>query len=70
MNAFAITAPLPAAPRAGIGRLAQFAIDWNDRRVTRREIARLDPHLLRDIGMTPRPVDPGVELLKKAQVTW
>jgi len=70
MTAFAITSTLPSAPRVGFGRLAQFARDWNGRRVTRREITRLDAHLLRDIGLIPRPADPGVELLRKAQVSW
>ena len=70
MTAFALTSTLPAAPRAGFGRVAQIARDWNDRRITRREIARLDAHLLRDIGVDPRPVDPGIELMRKARIAW
>ena len=65
---------VPAAPRVGVGRLARIYHDWNLRRRTRTELARLDAHLLRDIGIDrsdiPRFVDPGVELLRSAQVTW
>lgn len=70
MAAFAISSPLPAAPRAGFGRWAQTLTEWNERRVTRRALSRLDAHLLRDIGVTPPRADPGVELLRKARVSW
>lgn len=69
MTSFALPS-VPAAPRVGVGRLARIYHDWNLRRRTRTELARLDAHLLRDIGLTPLPSDPGVELLRSAQVTW
>ena len=70
MTAYVITSPAPVAPRAGFGWQGRTVHDWNKRRITRREIARLDAHLLCDIGITPPPADPGVELLRKAQVSW
>ncbi len=46
------TAPLPPLSRAAFA-LAQAVLTWEIRRQTRRDLARLDPHLLHDIGLTP-----------------
>lgn len=70
MNAFAINHAAPAAPWAGFVPLMRIAKKWNDRRITRRELSRLDDHILRDIGMLPRERDPGAELLSKARASW
>ncbi len=70
MNAFATTSIAPAATWAGFGRLVRRITIWNMRRITRRELSRLDPHLMRDIGLTPPPVEPGVDLMRKASFQW
>ena len=70
MNAFAMTSIAPAAPWAGFGRLVRMVNDWNMARITRRELSRLDARLMRDIGMTPPPEDPGVDLIRKASFQW
>lgn len=48
----ALSRPMP--PLASVlFRLAQTVARWEERRQTRRALARLDAHLMRDIGMTP-----------------
>lgn len=39
------------APRTGLAALWSV---WTARRATRRALLRLDPHLLQDIGLSPR----------------
>jgi uncharacterized protein YjiS (DUF1127 family) len=51
-----ITAPLPPVSRVAFA-VAQAVLNWETRRQTRRDLARLDPHLLQDIGLTPRLAD-------------
>lgn len=70
MTAFAIPSPVPAAPRVGFGRLAQFARDAYDRHRTRLALRHLDDHLMRDIGLAPREKDPVLKLLKAQQAQW
>jgi uncharacterized protein YjiS (DUF1127 family) len=48
----ALSRPMP--PLASVlFRLAQVVARWEERRLTRRALSRLDAHLMRDIGMTP-----------------
>lgn len=50
----AATLPRPLPPLAAVlFRLAQTVAAWEARRLTRRRLASLDPHLLRDIGLAP-----------------
>jgi uncharacterized protein YjiS (DUF1127 family) len=46
------TAPLPPLARVAFA-VAQAVLTWETRRQTRRSLARLDPHLLHDIGLAP-----------------
>lgn len=43
--------PLPPVSRIAIA-LAQVVLTWDVRRTGRRALKHLDPHLLRDIGLT------------------
>jgi uncharacterized protein YjiS (DUF1127 family) len=52
----ALAAPLPPVSRVAFA-VAQVVLNWETRRQTRRDLARLDPHLLTDIGLTPRLED-------------
>ncbi len=61
---------LPAAPRAGLGRLMRHAMDWHRSRMTVRAFSRLDAHLMRDVGLAPMPPDPHAELIRRFQVSW
>ena len=70
MTAFAIPSPAHAAPRGGFRRVARAFNDWNMNRITKRQLARLDPHLMRDIGLTPPPPNPDVDLMWKARAQW
>ena len=70
MTAFTLTSPLPAAPRVGFGRLVRIARGWTDRRATRHALRHLDGNLMRDVGLIPPAADPGIELLRKARVSW
>jgi uncharacterized protein YjiS (DUF1127 family) len=45
------TAPLPPVSRVAFA-VAQAVLTWETRRQTRRDLARLDAHLLNDIGLT------------------
>ena len=45
-------APLPAASVLAL-RVAVLFAKWDTHRRTRRDLASLEPHLLRDIGLTP-----------------
>jgi uncharacterized protein YjiS (DUF1127 family) len=45
--------PLPPLSRAFFA-LAEVVLNWETRRQTRRDLAHLDPHQLKDIGLTPR----------------
>jgi uncharacterized protein YjiS (DUF1127 family) len=48
----ALSRPMP--PLASVlFHMAQTVARWEERRQTRRALARLDAHLMRDIGMTP-----------------
>jgi uncharacterized protein YjiS (DUF1127 family) len=48
----ALSRPMP--PLASVlFSLAITVARWEERRQTRRALARLDAHLMRDIGMTP-----------------
>ena len=44
--------PATAAALRVVGILAK----WEERRRTRRGLGRLDPHLLKDVGLTPHDV--------------
>ena len=44
-------APLPHLSRVAFA-VAQALLNWETRRQTRRDLARLDTHLLTDIGLT------------------
>lgn len=44
--------PLPPLSRLAF-RLAAQVLAWEERRATRRALARLDTHMLRDIGLSP-----------------
>jgi uncharacterized protein YjiS (DUF1127 family) len=48
-----IPATLPPVSRVAFA-VAQAVLNWEIRRQTRRDLARLDPHLLNDIGLTTR----------------
>ncbi len=48
--------PLPPLSRLAFA-IAQAVFTWEIRRQARRDLARLDPHLLNDIGLTSRMVD-------------
>ena len=69
MTTFAIPS-VPAAPRAGFGRIAEAAQSFFDRQRTRRALSRLDAHLMRDIGVTPPPEDPVDAVMRKVRVQW
>ncbi|QYK40008.1 MAG: DUF1127 domain-containing protein [Paracoccaceae bacterium] len=44
----------PMPPLAAVlFRVAQVVAGWEERRATRRALSQLDPHMLRDIGLTP-----------------
>ena len=45
-------APLPPLAE-GLVRLALLVARWEDRRRSRQALARLDAHMLRDIGLGP-----------------
>lgn len=47
--------PLPPVS-AALFNLARVALVWEQRRQTRRAMARLDGHMMRDIGLTPDAV--------------
>lgn len=42
--------PLPPIARVAFG-VANAILGWETRRLTRRRLATLDPHLLKDIGI-------------------
>ncbi len=44
--------PLPPVSRV-LFNLARLTLLWEQRRATRRAMARLDRHMMRDIGLTP-----------------
>jgi uncharacterized protein YjiS (DUF1127 family) len=44
--------PLPSAAREAFHRIAQWCLRCHDRARQRRSLRELDPHLLRDIGVT------------------
>lgn len=48
--------PLPPVS-AALFNLARVALVWEQRRQTRRAMARLDGHMLRDIGLTAEAVE-------------
>lgn len=48
-------AALPPLSRVAVA-MAQVVVNWEIRRQTRRNLAKLDPHLLRDIGLQPHAV--------------
>lgn len=55
------------------GLISVMALRWRDHREarsTRIALNGLDDHLMRDIGLTPAPRDPAVDLLNKARLTW
>lgn len=52
--------PLPPVS-AALFNLARVVLVWEQRRATRRAMARLDRHLMRDIGLTPDVVADEVE---------
>ena len=41
---------------AAIVALVKLVRSWQDCRQTRAALKRLDPHMIRDIGLTPREV--------------
>ncbi|NBR90218.1 MAG: DUF1127 domain-containing protein [Rhodobacteraceae bacterium] len=43
--------PLPILARASVA-FAVLLVTWENRRRTRRALARLEPHILNDIGLT------------------
>lgn len=45
-------APLPAASVVAL-RVAVLFAKWDNHRRTRRDLSDLEPHLLKDIGLTP-----------------
>lgn len=47
-----LSRPLPPLSRLAF-RLAAQVLAWEERRATRRALARLDGHMLRDIGLSP-----------------
>lgn len=47
-----LSRPLPPLSRMAF-RLASRLLEWEERRATRRALARLDAHMLRDIGLAP-----------------
>jgi uncharacterized protein YjiS (DUF1127 family) len=47
-----LSRPLPPLSRMAFG-LATRLLAWEERRATRRALARLDAHMLRDIGLAP-----------------
>ncbi len=51
-----IATPLPPVSRVAFA-VAQAVLNWEIRRQTRRDLARLDAHLLADIGLTPGLAD-------------
>lgn len=54
LNAKTASLPRPAFTRTGpLGRLVQVALTWQVRARARRDLRRLDAHLLRDIGLDP-----------------
>lgn len=44
--------PLPPLSRLAFG-LAHLVLTWETRRRTRTDLRRLEPHMLRDIGLDP-----------------
>lgn len=69
MNTHAIPT-VPAAPRAGFGRIMKAANAYRMRFRTNRALSHLDDHLLRDIGLPPRENDAHVSLLRLARGPW
>jgi uncharacterized protein YjiS (DUF1127 family) len=51
----ALSRPLPPLSRLAF-RLAAQVLAWEERRATRRALARLDAHMLHDIGLSPENV--------------
>ena len=49
-------APLPLLSRLVL-RVATAVAEWEVKRQTRKSLARLDPHILRDIGVDPFTLD-------------
>jgi uncharacterized protein YjiS (DUF1127 family) len=48
-----ITAVHPMPPLSGLAfAIALTVLKWEQRRKTRRDLGRMDPHLLRDIGLS------------------
>lgn len=47
--------PLPPVSLA-LFNLARLFLVWEERRVTRRALSRLDPHMIRDVGLAPEAV--------------
>lgn len=45
--------PMPPLSRMAFA-VASLLLHWETRRRLRRDLSRLDAHLLRDIGLTPR----------------
>ena len=56
--------PLPPLSRSLL-RLTLIAVTWEMRRRTRRDLARLPAHMLRDIGL-----DPFVAVQEAAKPFW
>ncbi|WP_145103726.1 DUF1127 domain-containing protein [Cereibacter sediminicola] len=54
--ALILNRPLPPLARALFG-LGLLVLRWEERRQTRLGLSRLDPHLLRDIGLTARAAE-------------
>ncbi|MFN3970730.1 MAG: DUF1127 domain-containing protein [Gemmobacter sp.] len=51
----ALSRPMPPMALT-LARVVQLVVAWRERRATRRALARLDPHMLRDIGLPPEAV--------------
>jgi len=69
MTTFAIPS-VPATPRVGFGRIVMAVRNYHDKRRTRLALRHLDAHLMRDIGLTPRPRDPLDAILKSTRIQW
>jgi uncharacterized protein YjiS (DUF1127 family) len=53
--------PMPGAKDRGLGvfvaRLVEVTLDWQERRRQRRNLAMMDEHMLRDIGLSSADVE-------------
>ncbi|WP_241427551.1 DUF1127 domain-containing protein [Fertoeibacter niger] len=56
MTSLAAHHPLPPFARVAFN-VALVILAWEERRQSRRHLARLDKHMLRDIGMTLREAE-------------